>query len=245
MKMKTQRGMNLIELMVALVLGLLVSAAAINVYIKTMQTQTENIQLMRLNQDLRATMDLVVRDIRRAGFATSTPETDFDCLKSNPFNDIGFFNAGTATAIAATNPASCIVFAYNRNNRQLNNVCGGAVQATDRFGYRINNGALEMKRSGGSEASCATGTWEDISGSDVTMTGSFTLNTKELDITEMFADADGVCNVGEACNVCDTGNQCLSIRDVIISLTGTLSDGTSQTITERVRVRNDEFDLIH
>ena len=61
----------------------------------------------------------------------------------------------------------------------------------------------------------------------------------------MFADADGICNVGEACNICDTGNQCLTIREIGISLTGTLSDGTSQTITEKVRVRNDEFDEIH
>lgn len=237
---KTQKGFNLIELMIALVLGLLVSAAAINIYVANMASQTENMKLMRLNQDMRSIMDLMVRDIRRSGFATSSPDTNFDCLKSNPFNKMGFFDSGTASA---SNPATCVVFAYNANDNLVGNVC--TIESADRFGFRISNGLLQMKNGGGSEASCATGTWESISNSDVTITGNFTLTSSELDITEYRSDSDLVCNVGEACNTCDAGNQCLTIREVTISLTGTLDDGTDQTITEKVRVRNDEYDEIH
>lgn len=239
-EMNKQKGFTLIELMIAIVLGLLVTSAAINIYTKNMVSQTENLQLMSLNQDMRSMMDLMVRDIRRSGFATSSPDTSFDCLKSNPFNNIGFFNSGTAVAAA---PASCIVFAYNLNDNLAANVC--TIESADRFGYRVSGGALQMKSGGGTETSCATGTWEGITNSDVTITAEFTSSATELDITEMFTDADGICNVGEACNICDNGNQCLTIHEVGISLTGTLSDGTSQTITEKVRVRNDEFDEIH
>tara|TARA_R110002050_G_scaffold57423_1_gene128819 strand:+ start:34213 stop:34941 length:729 start_codon:yes stop_codon:yes gene_type:complete len=239
-EVKRQKGFNLIELMIALVLGLLVSAVAINIYVKNMASQAENLQLMRLNQDMRSMMDLMVRDIRRSGFATSSPDTNFDCLKSNPFNKIGFFDSGTATVAS---PAACIVFAYNANDNLASNVC--TIESSDRFGFRVSNGVLQMKNGGGTEASCAGGTWEGISNSNVTIAAGFTTISTELDITEMFADADGICNVGEACNICDTGNQCLTIREIGISLTGTLSDGTSQTITEKVRVRNDEFDEIH
>jgi len=239
-EMKKQKGFNLVELMIAIVLGLLVTAAAINIYVANTASQRENLQLMRLNQDMRAMMDLMVRDIRRSGFATSVPDTNFDCLKSNPFNKMGFFNSGTATVAA---PANCIVFAYNANDNLASNVC--TIESADRFGFRVSGGALQMKNGGGTEASCATGTWEGISNSDVTITAAFTVTSTELDITEMFADVDGVCNVGEACNTCDAGNQCLTIREVGISLTGTLTDGTTQTISEKVRVRNDEFDEIH
>jgi prepilin peptidase dependent protein B len=237
-----QKGMNLIELMIALVLGILVSTAAITVYVNNMKTQTANIQLMRLNQDLRAITDLMVRDIRRSGFATSNPENNFNCLKSNPFNKIGLFTSGTALA-----GASCIVFAYNIDDDLSSNIC--TIESTDRTGFRVSNGAVQMKVSGGTEATCETGlgkgTWESISGSDITFSVAYTLNQKEIDITEMFADADGVCNIGEACNGCDAGNQCLTSRDVAVSITGTLADGTSQTITEKIRIRNDEFEEVH
>lgn len=244
-EIQKQKGFTLVELMIAIVLGLLVATAAMNIYVKNMTSQTQNLQLMRLNQDMRATMDLMVRDIRRAGFATSTPDTSFDCLKSNPFNNMGFFDGATATAIAATNaePASCIVFAYNLNNNLVANDC--VIESRDRFGYRVRSGVLQMKKGGGTEATCATGSWEGISNSQVLVAVGFTVTATELDITEMFTDADGICNLGEACNDCTVGNQCLTIREVGLSLTGTLSDGTTQTVAAKVRVRNDEFDKIY
>jgi type IV pilus assembly protein PilW len=240
--MKKQAGISLIELMIAITLGLLLTAGAISFYAKTLDTQNDNIQLMRLNHDMRALMSIMVDDIRRSGFATTAPDNNFDCVKSNPFNKLGLFTTNTATAAS---PASCIVFAYNIDDDLAGNVC--TIEDSDRFGFRFSNGALQMKRSGGTEATCAngTGTWETISVSDTTMTGSFSLSESELDITEMLSDADSICSTGENCNGCTSGNQCLTIREITITLTGTLVDGTSQTITEQVRIRNDEFDEIH
>jgi len=61
----------------------------------------------------------------------------------------------------------------------------------------------------------------------------------------MFSDTDSVCNAGEDCMGCDAGNQCLTIRTITVLLTGTLADGTSQTITEQIRIRNDEYEEVH
>ena len=242
-KSQKQRGVSLIELMVGLVLGLIVSAAAINAYISSVKGQADNIQLVRLNQDMRAIMDLMARDIRRSSYATSDPENNFDCLKSNPFNNLAVLTAGTSTV---ANPGTCILFAYNIDDDldfPGTGVC--TIENSDRFGYRVSNGVLQMKSSGGTEADCSAGTWQTINGSDVTVAATFALVESELDITELFADSDRVCAVGEDCNGCDSGNACLTIRKVTISLTGTLTDGTSQTITEQVRVRNDEFEETH
>ena len=164
--LNNQKGISLIELLIALVIAIIVSATALNIYITSMHRQTDNIKLTRLNQDMRAIMDLMVTDIRRSGFVTSSPDTNFDCLKSNPFNKINTFSAGTALA-----GTSCIVLAYNIDNNIAGGVC--AVDPTDHFGFRTNAGALQMKTSGGTESSCANGTWEAISGTDTRFTATF------------------------------------------------------------------------
>ena len=56
-------------------------------------------------------------------------------------------------------------------------------------------------------------------------------------------NGNGICDTGEACNTCTTGQACLYVRNVAISLTGRLRDdnAVTQTITEQVRVRNDKY----
>jgi type IV pilus assembly protein PilW len=241
--MKQGRGFTLIELMIAILLGMIVAAIALTVYVRYLSDTRENVELMNLNQEMRAIMDVMVRDIRRSGFVTDDPENNFPCLQQNAFNNVNLFAAGTANA-----GNTCIVYAYNVDN-DISVDCDvlpwNAIEDTDRFGFRVINGQIEMKTSGGNEASCATGTWQDLSEDGVTYNLSYTLTESELDITEMFTDADKVCNAGEDCNICDAGNQCLTVRQVSISLTGTLADGTTQTISEQVRIRNDKYEASH
>lgn len=67
---RTQRGLTLVELMVGMAIGLLITAIAL---LAMSQHLRENHRLLvetRLTQDLQAVMDLVSRDIRRAGTLT-------------------------------------------------------------------------------------------------------------------------------------------------------------------------------
>jgi type IV pilus assembly protein PilW len=239
-----QIGMTLIELMVAILMGLIITAAAISAYISYLNDTRDNLNLINLNQDMRAVMDVMVSDIRRSGFVTSDPETNFGCLQRNAFGDIGLFQTGTATA-----GDSCIVYAYNQDDDMPINCTTDnpfdADENEDHFGFRVNNNAIQMKSGSGSEATCANGAWQSITDPAISYDATFTMTADELDITEMFADADGVCNAGEPCVTCEDGNQCLTVREVTITLTGTLNDGTSQTITEQVRVRNDLYENSH
>lgn len=230
-----QRGITLIEMMIAILIGLIVAATAITIYVYSVKSQTENINLIRLNQDVRGIMDLVVRDVRRAGFVTSSPESNFACLKNNPFGTISLLESDTSTT-----GDSCLLFSYNANDNQL---C--SVESNEHFGFRNDDGVLQMKSSGGNETDCSSGNWEAINDEEINITSVFSLDQKELDITEMFADDDARCDPGEECNVCDSGNQCLTIRTVDIEITGELDDGTEQTITEQIRIRNDLFELSH
>ena len=83
---KQQAGVTLVELMIGLLVGLIVIAAGMNIFTTSIKGQTDNINLTRLNQDMRAMMDIMVRDIRRAGFVTSNPSRlNKNSLQNNPF----------------------------------------------------------------------------------------------------------------------------------------------------------------
>jgi prepilin peptidase dependent protein B len=227
---KQQAGVTLVELMIGLLVGLIVVAAGINIFTTSIRGQTDNINLTRLNQDMRAMMDIMVRDIRRAGFVTSAPYTNFASLQENPF-----FDTTTDIAFYDTNGTnSCIVYSYNED--ESTDVDADAdelidVETTDRLGFRLRTDSkLDMRRSGTTNANCTDGSWETITEPEVQITElRFTLTLTPLNVTSMATDTDGdgcmdgddqvpgtasngcisgtygnnLCDTGEACNICD------------------------------------------
>lgn len=256
LKLTRQKGLSLIELMIGLLVGAIVAGGAISVFTNSLESSTDNIELARLNQDLRAMMDIMVRDIRRAGYVTDNPAANSAALQANPYLDSA--TPGLTTDIAVYNNGSCIVYAYNRDNLIT-------VTPSERLGFKLDNGELKMRKTGATNENCSnTGgnldsDWETITDPDVQITAlAFTLAESELSITSMLTDvlpgppdgfADGddnhntFCDEGESCNTCNTGDKCLYIRTIDISLAGELKDdpGVTQTITEQIRVRNDKY----
>lgn len=261
---KSEAGLTLVELLIGVLLGTIVAAGALSVYVMSIQGQTDNIQLARLNQDMRAMMDIMVRDIRRAGFVTDNPEPEADggylsSLKNNPFfaatNDLAIYNNG-----------SCIVYSYNRNHpyektqAPPDNII--KVDNDERLGFRLSSGNLQMRLSGNTNASCnAEGdSWQSITEPEVEITAlKFTLTSSTLNVSSMATDDDedgffngdnnknGLCDSGEDCTKCVRDGSpdpaCLTIRTVTIALSGRLRDDHDvvQTINSQVRVRNDKY----
>jgi type IV pilus assembly protein PilW len=62
------RGVTLIELMIAMVLGLLIVAAAGAVYVSSKQAFRANDNLARVQENVRAAFDIISRDIRQTAF---------------------------------------------------------------------------------------------------------------------------------------------------------------------------------
>lgn len=99
-------GFSLVELMVAMVLGLIVGGAVITFIAATLQVNAETLQSTRLNQELRTLSQVLIREIRRARFA------------QDPIADIGSgcSSSGTCSVAAVSNidtaTAGCIVFGY-------------------------------------------------------------------------------------------------------------------------------------
>jgi Tfp pilus assembly protein PilW len=68
-------GFSLVELMVALVVGLFVVGAVLALVLAIMKSNRQTLQSTRLNQELRATMGVVINDLRRAR-GTEDPLTE-------------------------------------------------------------------------------------------------------------------------------------------------------------------------
>jgi prepilin-type N-terminal cleavage/methylation domain-containing protein len=65
---KTNRGFTLIELLVAMALGLVVLGAILTVFVSQSQTNAAQQEIAYAQQNVRAAMDLMVREIRNAGY---------------------------------------------------------------------------------------------------------------------------------------------------------------------------------
>lgn len=91
-------GFSLIELMIAMVLGLIVIGSAIAVFSGSKRTAALNTTLTELQESARFALDSIVRDVRLAGFqgCTATPATVL--ATTAPTNDL-FASAITSSLV--------------------------------------------------------------------------------------------------------------------------------------------------
>ena len=173
---KKQLGVTLIELMISLALGLILTATLLSIYINTLQTNTSGLNLTRLNQETIALMNVMSSEIRRAGF---DDDVDGDDIFGNNFNKTGsdpteimVYNStdgvqrpsqvvpGTTEITGMT--GDCILFAYDQNE-------DGAFNDVEAKGFRLRNNRIEMRINSGGVGdvddctSTSTSQWRVIS----------------------------------------------------------------------------------
>lgn len=119
-----QQGVSLVELMVGLALGLLITAAGLSLLASQWREQRSSTAAMRLMQELRSATDIIGRDLRRAGHWAAPV-----AAATNPY-------AAFAPPAAASDAAQ---FAYSRD-RTENHLLDG----TEQFGLRLRNGVIEL-----------------------------------------------------------------------------------------------------
>ncbi|KAF3977512.1 MAG: prepilin-type N-terminal cleavage/methylation domain-containing protein [Methylococcales symbiont of Iophon sp. n. MRB-2018] len=135
---RSQRAFSLIELLISITIGLLMTTATLSIYLSVVKADSDSLKIIRLNQDLRATMGLIVRDLRRAGF-NANAATDIIGTIPSPFQTL---NVGE----------SCINYSYDFNRN-------GDLDANENFAFRLNAGAIEMSRH---KTDCTNGGWETL-----------------------------------------------------------------------------------
>jgi len=225
-----EAGFTLIEMMIALVLGLFVTAVIITVFSTNVRSSTENIKMIRLNQELRGAMTMMVDELKRHGYSSNSTNPDF----MKEFN------------VSFTTTSTCIRYSYDEINRPSPAV-DGVRDDDERFGFKLEGNEVKWVRSGGAVGAlgtpnCGTG-WQAIT--DPNLASITTLN---FDITGSTNSESFPCTVTGTC----TGSEALttsngvSVYDVTITLTGTTdlphsspANDPRRTLIEMVRIRNE------
>ena len=142
---RNAQGFTLIEMMVALVLGLIVSAAVLAFIFSLIRANSETVLSTRLNQELRATMAVVTAELRRARGMR------------DPISAVA--TAGAVNNFAGVNMATagCIRYAYETDAAALN------FRA-----IRLNAGSLVLAQAAADPGCAAAGTPLNSDGIEIT-----------------------------------------------------------------------------
>lgn len=96
-------GFTLVEMMIAVALGLIVVLAAVGFVVSIAKANSENIRVTRLTQQLRSISEVMTREIRRSRYV------------SDPISLIGSGGTNNRDSITITDNGNsdCIVFGYD------------------------------------------------------------------------------------------------------------------------------------
>lgn len=223
-----QRGVSMVELMVGIAVGLFLVAGATTVFVTHLGNSRQLLVEARVNQDLRATADVISRDLRRAGY--------WDNALSGT---IAVGTAGTTVLnpyVPITMTGSSQVeylFARDANNTLNTNESFGFRRAVD---GPTGRGVIQMKTD-------STPTWQTLTDPtvlDIAANGLAILQTATQ------VPVGGAC--AKACPppagatwTCPNAPT-LTLRQYDITITGTaVADARiTRTLQTRARVRNDQ-----
>lgn len=227
--LRHSRGVSLIELMIGMAIGLVIVGGAVMLFTSNVVVNRKLVVEARLNQNLRAAADLVARDIRRSGYWANSVS--------------GVTSAGTGTATTANvyapvtatcgTASSQISYSYtNDTNNTLDN--------TEQFGFRLNNGAIEIKTN-------ATPTWVAVTDTDVMTVTKFQCTESKTAVAVGAACTSG-CNTTPPTSPSAPTAACpsppaitVSRYDLVIEAAARSDSTVKRTLQETVRLRNDQF----
>lgn len=213
---KNQSGMSIVELMVGVAVGLMVTAAASLLMSGQLVENRRLVTETQLQQDLRAATDIMTRELRRTGAA---PEDAI--LKTIWFPGASIVESNTYAEGLST-PAGEVIYNYNPAST------GGP------YGYKQVGSVLRVNLAGGSG-------WQDLTDSNImnVQVNGFTPQfTVEPTLAAIVLPCPNLCPGG--------GIACwpkIEVRLVSFAVAAEAKrDSTVQrAITSAVRVRNDRM----
>ena len=171
-KRKFQRGLGLVEMLVSMSLSLLAVAAMIILVSSTLGSSSATIQMSRLSQEMRASLQLMSRDLRRANFHSGF----LSCFANvNCRSDLGIDSYVDTIHINAD--GNCFWYWLDRNaDANLTNDAVGAFRLSNIEGI----GAIQMRIAGNSAANCdAADGWELITDPGIVEITGFAISNSD------------------------------------------------------------------
>lgn len=185
-------GFTLVELMVAMVLGLIVVGAVLALVLSVMKSNRQTIQATRLTQELRSVMAVVANDLRRAR-GVADPLTEAKLTGGSRFKDIDYSTAGCvryAYAGAVGGACHAVMRATTGTNANhvflstaapVGGVCAAVTPcASDGAGQIIGSPQVEITALTFAPTSPASPTSATVRSFNVTLTGRLVTGDSEL-----------------------------------------------------------------
>jgi hypothetical protein len=167
--LKKQRGVGLMEMLISMTLSLLAVGMMVVLMSSTLRTGSSNIQMSRLSQELRASMQLMSRDLRRANFHSGF----LSCFANiNCRSDLGI--TAYVNNIHINADGNCLWYWLDRDgDADLSNDAVGGFRYSTVGGV----GVIQMRTSGNLAANCDDGDgWELITDPNTVEITSFTVS---------------------------------------------------------------------
>ena len=210
------RGLTLVEMMVGLALGLFVVAIATSLLVSRIREHRAMLLEARLMQDLRTAVDVVTRDLRRAGY---WGEANAALARQG---------AGTARAnpYAAVSPSSgasdAVSFRYSRDATENH-----TLDSNEQFGFRLRAGVIEML--------LGSGSWQALTDSGTLVVTAFGVTPTVQEISLLDFCAKECMPAGPACGPKQ------QVRSIDVAVTGHAATDVNvvRTLRGQVRLRND------
>lgn len=254
--LRRQAGVTLTDLLVGTTVGALVLIGISTTYVLGVRATSQNVDQARLSQELRAVIEIMQQDIRRAGYWNYSAAKD-PKLDENPFEmAIGEIDHRLRTGnISGESTESCLLYSYDLDGTGVIGVCTkgkdedciakGSMfdaehydqKAMEMFGFQLKDQAVRMRTGRKNEAdntfNCNSGSWERITSADVRIT------TLRFTIASMSANL----SAGKEGTACVAEELCRETRRVGILIAGHLRDDANvrQSLETTVDVRNDLY----
>ena len=184
--MRRQAGFSLMEAVVAMSISLVVTASMVAMMANSLGSTSRIVNMTKLSDDLRSTMQMLTRDVRRASYNANAM---FCYGNENCFSDGSVTLAGD---LVINNAQDCFTFQLDRlhDGNSTNDAAGG-------FRRRVEGdvGALEMW-TGNNAPNCAAGAggnWVRVTNPDSMNITAFNINDDDLSYTQVIFD-DGAGN---------------------------------------------------
>ena len=214
-------GFSLIELMIALTIMLMVSLVSVQISANVFSTNTQLIHMTQLTGELRSAIQIISRDIRRAGY-------NADALAG--FLTTQAIDSGvTMGTVDDAGAAECVHVTYDDISRGQSGVQANVV-------YRLRT------VSGVGRLSVLFGDEDDDYSCDTAITDTDWVDLSDpllVDISALqFIHNDSLTDIAENLN---NGHMIqVGIEQISITITATLrsNDTISRTITNEVQIRN-------
>lgn len=229
-----QRGVTLVELMIAGVIALIALSAILSVYNATARHSKLLLQSAHLQQQVRGMLQLIGRDLRRAGYWRFDPARQ--SASDNPFQQGE--NLVRPGAYPDESPDSCILLAYDLDDDgqvgigRCHNACPPATDDdnVEQFGFRLHGGSVQS-RYGGDSLGCDAGYWQ-------------ALNDPDIEVTRLHFDLHRHClNLADSEQPCAEDGPQLVQRIIGITVDARLRarPDSSISLVHWVSLRNDQL----